>query len=70
MHPTSTDKFRCPRCGGWKSGVVRSLPDTEGTRYLRWRHCAQCHQVFETAEAVTGREIPPHGPKGDDHAPS
>lgn len=53
----TTDKFHCPRCGNWKSRVIRSAPDAEGTRYLRWRECVRCHQVFETGEAVTGKVI-------------
>lgn len=54
----TTDKFSCPHCGTWKSKVVDSRPDTEGTRYLRWRHCAGCHQLFETAEVATGKTVP------------
>ncbi len=56
----TTDKFRCPHCGVWKSRVVESRPDAEGLRYLRWRHCMSCHQLFETAEQATGRLIPLH----------
>jgi len=54
----TTDKFCCPFCGVWKSKVVDSRPDTQGTRYLRWRHCAGCHQLFETAEQATGKKVP------------
>jgi hypothetical protein len=56
----TTDKFCCPTCGTWKSKVVDSRPDTEGTKYVRWRHCEKCHQMFETAEQVTGKLIPLH----------
>jgi excisionase family DNA binding protein len=51
----STDKFSCPQCGDWKSKVVDSRPDTQGLRYVRWRRCVGCGQVFETAEEVIGR---------------
>jgi hypothetical protein len=57
----TTEKFCCPHCGAWKSKVIDSRPDTNGTKYLRWRHCNGCHQLFETAEAATGRLIPLHG---------
>jgi len=40
--------------------VVDSRPDTQGLRYLRWRHCDACHQLFETAEAATGKILPLH----------
>lgn len=53
----TTDKFCCPFCGTWKSKVVDSRPDTLGTCYVRWRHCASCHQLFETAEQATGKKI-------------
>lgn len=53
---TTTDKFSCPHCGAWKSRVIDSRPDAESAlRYLRWRHCATCDQLFETAEELTGR---------------
>jgi hypothetical protein len=54
----TTDKFQCPTCGGWKSNVIDSRPDTQGVTYLRWRHCAGCHQLFETAEQATGKTMP------------
>ena len=54
------DKFCCPNCGLWKSRVVDSRPDPgSAERYLRWRHCAACHQLFETAEQLTGKTIAP-----------
>ena len=56
----TTDKFCCPNCGTWKSKVVDSRPDTKGLQYVRWRHCAKCHQMFETAEQATGKTIPLH----------
>lgn len=40
--------------------MVDSRPDTQGLRYLRWRHCEACHQLFETAEAATGKILPLH----------
>ena len=58
--PLTTDKFCCPHCNSWKSKVVDSRPDTQGMRYLRWRHCARCHQLFETAEVATGKTVPLH----------
>lgn len=58
--PTTTDKFRCPTCGVWKSRVVDSRPDTEGLRYLRLRVCVGCHHVFKTAEEAIGKPIPWH----------
>jgi len=38
--------------------VIDSRPDRGGTRYLRWRICVACKQVFETAEQATGRTMP------------
>jgi hypothetical protein len=56
--PMTTDKFCCANCGAWKSRVVDSRPDRDDAlRYLRWRHCAGCHQLFETAEQATGRTM-------------
>ena len=47
-----------------------SRPDTSGVKYLRWRHCAGCHQLFETAEQATGQKIPLHGtPQPDAQEP-
>ena len=54
--PITADKFCCARCGAWKSRVVSSRPDTQGTRYLRWRECAGCQLLYETAEAVTAED--------------
>jgi transcriptional regulator NrdR family protein len=55
--PITTDKFCCPHCGAWKSRVVDSRPDHEGLQFLRWRICRRCHQLFETAERVTGKTM-------------
>jgi excisionase family DNA binding protein len=49
----STDKFCCPNCGAWKSKAVDSRPDKEGLRYVRWRQCTRCGQLFETVEELT-----------------
>jgi len=41
--------------------VVDSRPDpTSAERYLRWRHCSSCHQLYETEERVTGKTFPLH----------
>jgi len=61
----TTDKFQCPTCHGWKSRVIDSRPDKiDALRYLRWRHCDSCHQLFETAESATGRTLPLHEDRG------
>jgi transcriptional regulator NrdR family protein len=38
--------------------VVDSRPDRDGVRYLRWRICVVCRQLFETAEQATGKTLP------------
>jgi transcriptional regulator NrdR family protein len=35
----------------------RLPPDHEGLQFLRWRICRRCHQLFETAERVTGKTM-------------
>jgi excisionase family DNA binding protein len=53
----STDKFCCPQCGAWRSKVVDSRPDTQGLRYVRWRRCMGCGQLFETVEEPHGTHV-------------
>jgi len=60
-NPITTDKFCCPFCGTWQSRVVDSRPDpASAERYLRWRHCSSCHQLYETEERVTGKKLALH----------
>lgn len=46
-----TPKFKCPRCQGYRSHVVRGDARADEA-YWRRRQCEDCGQRFNTAERV------------------
>ena len=46
------EKLACPRCGTFKSTVIKSRPARDLLSYARQRRCQRCGLQFDTSETI------------------